>query len=227
RAARLPVGATIPKQRTAAALELDTLLNGFKPLFVGLSPRQINTLSEQLVLVLQGQSSAVTTLVSTVNSFATTIGSRDELVGQVVDNLNTVLGTLDRRGDALGTVVDQLSLVVKGLDRQAPEVLTAASQLDGLSRDASALLGRARTDLSPTLDSLRGTAATLNQSQAMVERTLRAYPDHYKLVLRTGSFGSFFNFFLCGVKVRLSPESEDSQVVELPWITSDVSRCKA
>ena len=225
-AARLPVGGTIPRSRTAAALELDTLLNGFKPLFVGLSPAQINQLSQQLILVLQGQASAVTTLVSPVNSFATTIGSRDELVGEVVDNLNTVLGTLDRRDDALGSIVDQLSSVVKGLDDQAPEVLSAAAQIDSLSQDASGLLGKARTDISPSLDSLRTTAKTLNDSEAMVEKTLRAYPDHYKLVLRTGSFGSFFNFFLCGVKVRLTDESEESNVVSLPWIKSDVTRCQ-
>ncbi|NHA01238.1 hypothetical protein G5V59_19030 [Nocardioides sp. W3-2-3] len=37
----------IPIANTASALDLDTLLNGFKPLFAGLNPSQVNELSQQ------------------------------------------------------------------------------------------------------------------------------------------------------------------------------------
>jgi phospholipid/cholesterol/gamma-HCH transport system substrate-binding protein len=223
---RLAPGSTISTDRTAAALNLDTLLNGFKPLFVGLNPQQINTLSEQLVQVLQGQSTAVTTLVSTVSSFTTTIGDRDRLVGQVIDNLNTVLGTLDGRDEALGSVVDQLSTLVNGLDEQGPELTRALTRIDGLAADASDLLGVARTDITPSLRSLQGVATTLHEHRDYLQELLDAYPEHYKRVLRTGSYGNFFNFFLCGVRLRLTPENDNSSAVVTPWINSDIARCK-
>ncbi|MCW2751413.1 MAG: Virulence factor Mce family protein [Aeromicrobium sp.] len=225
-AAKLVPGATIGKKHTASALNLDTLLNGFKPLFVGLNPQQINTLSEQLIQVLQGQSTAVTTLVSTISSFTTSIGDRDELVGQVVDNLNTVLGTFDQRDNALGSVVDQLSALAKGLDEQAPELTQAATRINQLAADATGLLSSARTDLTPDLTHLQSVSATLNKNSSYLQRALDELPPHYKLIDRTGSYGDFFNFFLCGVRVRLTDEGSKDNVIMTPWINSDVPRCK-
>jgi phospholipid/cholesterol/gamma-HCH transport system substrate-binding protein len=54
----LAAGGTIAIAQTAPAVDLDALLNGFKPLFAGLDPSQINQLSGQLVEVLQGQTTA-------------------------------------------------------------------------------------------------------------------------------------------------------------------------
>ncbi|MEO6472606.1 MAG: MCE family protein, partial [Aeromicrobium sp.] len=223
---KLLPGAEINRQRTSSALNLDTLLNGFKPLFVGLNPRQINQLSEQLIEVLQGQSSAVTTLVSTISSFTTSIGDRDELVGQVVDNLNTVLGTFDQRDDALGTVVDQLSALSKGLDEQAPDLTQAATHISQLAANASALISHARTDITPDLVHLQRVSTTLNKHSAYVQKALHELPAHYKVVNRTGAYGNFFNFFLCGVRMRLTDESATDNVILTPWTNSDVARCK-
>lgn len=221
---RLPRGGTIPASRTAPSLNLDTLLNGFKPLFAGLNPQQINTLSEQLIAVLQGQSSSVSTLVATISSFTTTIGNRDELVGQVLENLNVAMRTFDRR--ALGTVIDELSALAEGLDDQAPDLTRAIVRIDSAAASATNLLSEARSDITPSLRSLRATSTNLNNNSEYVERMLDAYPEHYKRILRTGSFGNFFNFFLCGVRLRFTEESETENVAYSPWFNSDLARCQ-
>ena len=111
----LAAGGTIPVGRTKPALDLDDLLNGFKPLFAGLSPAQINELSGELIQVLQGQASAVSTLVQHVGSFTTAIGAREQVIGQVINNLNDVLGTVDQRRGTLGDLIGNLEQLVTGL----------------------------------------------------------------------------------------------------------------
>lgn len=215
----LAPGDVIDIARTAAAVDLDALLNGFKPLFAGLNPQQINELSGQLIDVLQGQTSAVRHLVESVGSFTSTIGDRSTLVSQVVTNLNSVLGEVATRKDTLGQLVTELSTLVDGLSKQDTQVLDAAARIDRFAGSAAQLLARARADLTPTLQGLATSARQLNKNADTLDQVLAAYPGHYARIQDTASYGSFFNFFLCGIRVQ-------TDVVETPYILSDAARCR-
>lgn len=221
----LPAGGSLSIGNTAAALNLDTLLGGFKPLFVGLSPAQINTLSGQLVQVLQGQQGAIYRLVSTLASFTGTIATREQLIGRVVHNLDTVLGSLDAHGDSIGTIVDQLTLLVSELSTRAPEILDATEQIDQMASDTADLLEQARTTVKPDLTSLRAVATSLAAESGTIQSVLSKWPQHYQAILRAGSYGNFFNFFLCGVRLRFSPEGT-AHPLQTPWMSSAASRCQ-
>jgi phospholipid/cholesterol/gamma-HCH transport system substrate-binding protein len=220
----LSPGATIPVANTASALDLDTLLNGFKPLFAGLSAGQINTLSAQLVEVLQGQDTAIDDLVTMVGSFATTIGQREQLVGQVIGNLNQVMGTLDTRRGTVGQVIDELSGLITGLERQDTQILDAAGRVNTLAANASQLIGDARGDLHTDLTALGTAAEGLNSRADTLQALLDKLPVHYRTMQDSASYGNFFNFFLCGVRIQLS--GRDGTPVQGPWIRSDLERCQ-
>jgi len=214
----LEVGATIPVSQTAAALDLDTLLNGFRPLFAGLSPAEINELSGQLVQVLQGQQSAVATLVNHVASFATTIGSREQLIGQVIRNLNSVLGAVDQHAGAVGDLIDGLDALLVGLDRQDTQMLDAAVRIDRFARAATTLLAAARGDVRDDLAALLVVARGISQKSATLRQVLAALPDHYRTLQHAVSYGDFMNFFLCGVRIQTDQGTG-------PWNYSDAARC--
>lgn len=221
----LPKGGTIPATQTASALDLDTLLNGFKPLFAGLSPTQVNELSGQLIQVLQGQQSAVATLVEHVGSFTTTIGSREELIGQVIRNLNDVLGTVDDRKDTVGLLLDRLDTLLTGLDKQDTQVLDAAAKIDDFATETSTLLADARADVRTDLQGLAIAARGINSESATLNQVLEALPSHYRILQNSASYGNFFNFFLCGVRVQTG--LVDAAPVTTPWIYSDAPRCQS
>jgi len=219
RAVSLDVGGTIPVTQTASALDLDTQLNGFRPLFAGLSPSEINKLSGQLVQVLQGQQSAVATLVNHLASVTTTIGSREQLIGQVIRNLNSVLGEVDENSGSLGALIDGLDTLVVGLDKQDTQILDAAVQIDQFAREAATLLSSARGDLRDDLEALLVVARGINKKSATLREVLAALPTHYRTLQNSASYGNFFNFFVCGVRVQ-------TDVGTGPWIKSDVGRCQ-
>ena len=219
-AAVLEVGGTIPVDQTASALDLDTLLNGFRPLFAGLSPSQINDLSGQLVQVLQGQQSAVASLLNHVASFMSTIGSREELVGQVIRNLNSVLGAVDESSGSLGALIDGLDALLVGLDKQDTQLLDAAVDIDQFARETSALLAGARGDARDDLAALIVAARGINKDSATLEEILAALPPHYRAMQNMASYGDFLNFFVCGVSLRTDQGTS-------PWHFSGAERCEA
>jgi len=221
----LRAGGSLDGHNTAAALDLDRLLDGFKPLFVGLSPAQINALSAQLIQVLQGQQGAVYRLVSTLSSFAGTIATREEVIGRVVRNFNTVLGSLDAHGDSVGTIIDQLTLLVGKLSAEAPEVLDATEQIERMAADTAEMVRQVRTTVKPNLRDLHTVASSLAANSTTLQSVLTMWPKHYKSLLRTGSYGNFFNFFLCGVRLRFSPEGAERPLLT-PWMNSSASRCQ-
>lgn len=223
-ATSLAPGGTIPIANTASALDLDTLLNGFKPLFAGLSAGHVNTLSAQLVEVLQGQDTAINDLVSMVGSFTTTIGQREQLVGQVLGNLNQVMGTIDDRRGTVGQVIDELSALMTGLERQDTQILDAATRVNGLAANASQLIGDARGDLHTDLTALGTATEGLNSRADTLQALLTKLPTHYRTLQDSASYGNFFNFFLCGIRIQLS--GRDGAPVQGPWIRSDLERCK-
>lgn len=220
----LAVGATLPASQTASALDLDTLLNGFKPLFAGLSPTQVNELSGQLIQVLQGQQSSVATLVDSVASFTTTIGNREQLIGEVIRNLNSVLGTVDDRKATVGLLLDRLDALLTGLDKQDTQVLDAAARISTFADRTSTLVARARGDLRADLQGVTVSARGLNKRADTLDALLKKLPSHYETLQNTASYGNFFNFFLCGVRIQTGLSAD--QPVLTPWIYSDAPRCK-
>jgi len=120
--APLRSGGEIPANQTSPALDLDLLLNGFKPLFRALDPEQVNQLSSELITVLQGQGGTIQSVLSHTGSLTNTLADRDQLIGEVVTNLNTVLGTIASRKDQFSATLDQLQKLVSGLaaDRDPP-----------------------------------------------------------------------------------------------------------
>lgn len=222
-AADLAVGGTIPSSQTTPALDLDLLLNGFKPLFQGLTPNQINDFSGELIKVLQGQSSSISTLVEQAASFTNTVGDRQDLVTAVIRNLNTVVGTFDDKRDSIAQLIDGLSTLVDGLEEQDTQVLDAAERIDGLATDGADLVSKARTDLNPDLEALRVAASGINSERDTLEQVLNKLPKHYTAIQNTASYGNFFNFFLCGVRIQTGL---GDQIIQTPWINSDVARCK-
>lgn len=222
--ALLAKGGIIPVSQTASALDLDTLLNGFRPLFAGLSPSEINKLSGQVVQVLQGQQSAVAALVDHVASATTTIGGREELIGRVIRNLNSVVGAVDENSGSLGELIDSLETLTVGLDKQDTQVLDAAAKIDVFAQETATLLTRARGDVRADLKGLAVAARGINSESDTLEAVLQNLPSHYRTLQNSASYGNFFNFFLCGVRVQTG--LIDSAPVLTPWIYSDAPRCK-
>ncbi|MFF4571939.1 MCE family protein [Streptomyces sp. NPDC001410] len=200
---RLRPGGTIPLSRTRPALDLNALLNGFKPLFAALSPGDVNQLATEIVRTLQGEGGTVNSLLAHTASLTTTLADRDELIGSVIDNLNTVLATLDKRGSRFSGLLKQLRRVISGLSADRKPIGDSLTNIGALADATSGLLTDARPPLKDDIAGLNDLTGTLNDNEKTVEGVLKRLPNKLDELTGTASYGSWFNFYLCDFDGRI------------------------
>ncbi|UXY22714.1 MCE family protein [Streptomyces cynarae] len=200
---RLRPGGTIPLSRTQPALDLNALLNGFKPLFAALSPNDVNQLATEIIQTLQGEGSTVNSLLAHTASLTTTLADRDQLIGSVIDNLNTVLDTLDRRGARFSALITQLRRVISGLSADRKPIGDSLVSIGDLTEATSGLLRDARPPLKDDIAGLNRLTGTLNRNEKTVEGVLQRLPNKLNALTGTASYGSWFNFYLCDFDGRI------------------------
>jgi phospholipid/cholesterol/gamma-HCH transport system substrate-binding protein len=218
----------IGNDRTSPALDLTALFNGFRPLFQALSPHDVNAFSLEIVKTLQGEGGTVADLVAKSASLTNTVANRDAVIGQVVDNLLKVLDTVAKRDQGLNQTIVQLQRLVTGLAADRHTIAASLSHIDDLASNSALLIRQLRPYLPKDLAHLSAITHTLNTTKncpGMLTKgtenatsdprftpnnckgpnTLAEYLQHAptKLIqiIRTATYGSFFNFYLCDLEM--------------------------
>ncbi|ANY07385.1 ABC transporter substrate-binding protein [Pseudonocardia sp. HH130630-07] len=203
----LPAGGQIPLDRTRPAVNLTVLFNGFQPLFQGLDPVQINKLSMEIVQVLQGEGGTVQSLLASTSSLTNSVADRDRVIGQVIDNLNLTLQTVNENDEGLDELISSLQAVVSGLARDREPIGDAISSIGTLTQVTGSFVEDARPALRDDIRNLGDLATELDRGRPAVERFLEYAPFKLNRIARVGSYGSWFNFYLCGLdgQIGISP----------------------
>lgn len=202
--AMLQPGAMIPVNQTRPPLNLTVVFNGFKPLFQALSPNDINQLSFEIIQVLQGEGSTVNSLLARTASLTSTLADRDAVIGSLINNLNTVLDTVNARDERLSGLIVSLQQLVSGLAADRVRIGETLQPIADLTTTTAGLLEEARPPLRDDIVQLGRLSDNLNDNRALVERFLRLTPQKANNFGRAGSYGSWFNFYLCAAGGTIS-----------------------
>jgi phospholipid/cholesterol/gamma-HCH transport system substrate-binding protein len=198
-------GETIPLSRTAPALNLNALFNGFKPLLTALSPDDINQLSYELIQVLQGEGGTVDTLLSQVGDLSTSLANRDQLIGDVINNLNAVLGPIAQRDQQLGNLVGTLQTFISGLSSDRQQIGDSLTNINALAGTTADLLTKARPSLKIDVSQLRQLVTKLDTTDARtyLNNFVKNTPDKLRNIAPAAGYASVFNEYLCAVSFVL------------------------
>ncbi|WP_326595738.1 MCE family protein [Streptomyces sp. NBC_01803] len=191
----------IPLERTAPALDLTQLFNGFQPLFRGLDPDETNQLAVEIVQVLQGEGGTVTSLLSHVGSLTTTLAAEDEVIGEVIDNLNTVLDTVNEREEEFTELVSTTQELVSGFAADREPLGDAIQAMGDLSVSTAGLLEDGREPLRQDIAELGRLSGNLAENTPLLENFLQNTPEKMESIARLASYGSWFNAYLCEATV--------------------------
>mgnify|MGYP006196135557 FL=1 len=197
-------GATIPLQRTAPALDLTLLFNGFKPLFEALTPSDVNKLAYEIITVFQGEGGTMESLLAHTASVTTELASRDQVIGELIDNLNDVMATLGNRDTQLSNLLIRLREFIGGLSQDREAILGSLDSVSALAVETSDLVTGIRPGLTKDVKQLRRVAGNLDRNKAEIDRALQVLPIKLNKVGRTAIYGSWFNFYLCNFKARVN-----------------------
>lgn len=213
-----PERTMLPLARTQPALDLNDLLGGFKPLFAALDPDQVNALAIDIVKTLQGDGGTVRQLVARTASLTTGLAERDQLIGSVVTNLDTTVGTIADRHRELESLLAGLRAFVSGLSEDRKAIGASLGHIDELTKLSANLLAEARPSTKADLAHLKDVAAALGSDRGteVIDHTLDFLPGKLQTMVRTASYGSWFNYYVCSVGLRIDTLGPiDSTVGEL------------
>lgn len=219
----LKPGDTIPLSNTAPALDLDSLVGGFRPLFRALDPDQVNQLTGQLIAAFQGQGDSIASFLSQTASVTNTLADRDELIGQVITNLNTVLGSLGDQTDQFDKAVTSLSALVKGLADRRSDISASLGYLNDASGSFADLLDQSRPPLKEVLTQTDRAASIVVADHDYADNLLNTLPEKYRLLGRQGLYGDYFSFYLCDATLKVNGKGGQPVYIKLAGQTT--GRC--
>lgn len=198
-AAPLKPGATIAEANTVPALNLTQLFNGFQPLFQALSPKDVNDLALNIVQVLQGEGGTVQQLLAHTASLTNALADRNQLIGQVITNLSGTLDTVDQRHQQLDALLVQLRAWMGNLAKDRNTIGVSLQDVSSLTQQLAQLVTQARPFAKEDIAQLRRVMTLLNQPQArsVLSATLKRLPTMLRRQARIGTFGSWYNYYLC------------------------------
>ena len=196
-------GGTIPissKQygvQTNPALDLSVLFDGFKPLFAGLNPADLNQFSMEIIQVFQGEGGSLDSLLTHTASLTQTVASRDKVIDSLIGNLTTVLNTVGNRDQQLNQLITTFRTFIGGLkdDRQA--ILGSLTNISSLSVQTAGLLNGISDPFANDVHYLNTWSKSLVGQRAELDKELQIIPWKFDKIGGTATYKAWFNFYLC------------------------------
>jgi phospholipid/cholesterol/gamma-HCH transport system substrate-binding protein len=211
-------GGTIPQSRTAPALSLTALFNGFRPLFQSLNPNQINELAAEIVQILQGEGGTIEDLLAQTAQLTTNLADRDQLFTQILDSLSTLLATVSAHDGQLSSAIGSLKTLTGTLSGDSPEIGASISAIDKLMNSVGGLLaGLRQHNLHADAIDLNALAAVLAKNSATLDSTIKGFPKAFTAFDVATQSGSWLNAYPCAVSVAVSgtPTATPAQIASL------------
>ena len=196
-------GATVPLSHTRNALDLTVLFNGFRPLFQALDPKTVNDVSLEIVKTLQGEGGTVDTLLARTASLTTTLANKDAVIGRVIDNLTSVLTTVDQRDNQLNDLVTQLQRLASGFAQDRKSLGQSIAGISSLTDATAGLIADIRPGVRTDVQQLGVLAKNLDQGKGVIDGVLKRLPTKLDRIVSTATYGSWYNFYLCGVDIGI------------------------
>jgi phospholipid/cholesterol/gamma-HCH transport system substrate-binding protein len=201
-AATMSDGEVFYPDRTAPALSLTALFNGFKPLFSALSPTEANQLAADIVADFQGEGGSITALLGNLAKLTGNLSKRDAVIGQVIDNLDVVLSSVaDHNGDLAG-LISQLQSLTHGLAADRHRIAGALSGLDAVARSVGNLVGKGEPILHHDIRDLFLVAGTLVKNQKILAAAVQALPIGAAAFSRSLGYGTWLNGYICSDAIQ-------------------------
>ena len=201
----MPAGTTIPLDKTSPAVDLTALFNGFRPLFTTLQPDDVNALADSLVKVLQGEGGTVANLVQQTGQLTNHLADRDQVIGEVIDNLTQVLQTINDRDVQFQQLVVTTRQLVEGLAQERDAIGSSLDSMADLTSSAENIVTATRPSVTESLDHLKKVTDDVVANEDKVSEVLHNMPLKTDNLIRMGSFGSWFQFYLCGADIVSGP----------------------
>jgi phospholipid/cholesterol/gamma-HCH transport system substrate-binding protein len=200
----LKSGTTIPLGRTRPGLDLTSVFNGFQPLLAALNPTQVNELTASMIAVFQGESGAVSSLLSETANFTENLAQRQAIIYQVLDNLTPLLTSVNAHDQQLGDLISGFDSLATGLAGQRQQLGSALTGLSTLTGNLSNLLSRSQPYLDQDISGLASATGSLAANQTQISNAIGDLPAFLTALNKASDSGNYLTVYACDLNLTLS-----------------------
>ncbi|MBH0776354.1 MCE family protein [Nocardia bovistercoris] len=201
----LPPGTRIPVERTEPSFDLSGLLNGFQPLFGLLDPDDVDNITSALIRALQGEDSAIPTLIAETASLAQSFAGPDQVLGSIIDNLSRVVGDLAKQSGQLQTTITQTRKIFDGLYEQRDTLMNQTTDIAAVVDRAARVVQGSAPALTRFTERQPGFSSHFVDNKEEFAYLGFNIPLLMKSLARIVDHGSFLNAYICDIDVSLVP----------------------
>lgn len=201
----LPAGSVIPVERTEPSFDISYLLNGFEPLFALLDPQQVDNLSGAIVSALQGDSGAITNLISETTRLAESFSGTDQILDGLLTNLNPVLETLAARDGELDTTVTAAQAIFDGFAARRAEFIDNMAQVSIVASRLGTVMSDVQPDLNEWMGREPGFAQHFVDNKQGFAYMAFNVPLLLKGLARFSQNGGYLDVYACNITVSQFP----------------------
>jgi len=199
----IPLHAPDGSFQTEPSFEVSALLGGFQPLFSALKPDQINSLSNTLILALQGDDVSLSTFITQAAAVANQFQQRDKILGDVITNLSSVVTGLAARGGELDTLVKQTTDLVAGLHDQGQTLLHSTEQVAAAAGSVAKMVGQVQGQMRQAQNSTTAAFDLLVGNGAKLDQAAIDLPELLLGLAHLTENGAYANAYACELDISL------------------------
>lgn len=199
----IPLRAADGSYQTEPSFDVSALLGGFEPLFSALRPEQINSLSDTLIMALQGDNVSLGNFITQAAAVASEFEQRDQILGEVITNLTGVVSGLAARGGELETLVTSTTDLLTGLHQQGQTLLHSTEQVAAATGSAAMMIGQVNSRLRQAQNSTTAAFDLLVRNGAKLDQAAIDLPMILLGLAQLTENGAYANAYACELDISL------------------------
>ena len=161
-----------------------------------------------LITVFEGKGGTINDILDQTEQLTSALADSDQAIGEVIDNLTKVLQTINERDVQFQQLVVTTRQLVEGLAQERDAVGSSIESMADLTSSAENIITATRPQVTESLDHLKKVTDDLSANEPKLSEVLNNMPVKTDNLIRMGSFGSWFNFYLCGADVVSGPGND-------------------
>ncbi|WP_405183045.1 MCE family protein [Nocardia sp. NBC_01377] len=201
----LAPGTRIPLEHTEPSFDISGLLNGFRPLFGLLDPKDVDNITAALVQALQGDDNAVPVLIAETAALAQSFVGPDQILGSIIDNLSGVVSDLAAQSGNLRTTIAQTRKLFEGLHERRDVLLTQTAEIARVVDRASQVIQGASPSINRFVEREPGFADHFVDNKDKFAYLGFNLPPMLKSLSRVVDSGAYLNAYVCDIGLSIVP----------------------
>ncbi|MDI9938113.1 MCE family protein [Rhodococcus sp. IEGM 1351] len=197
----MPVGSTIPLERTNSPYSLNDALGDLSNTVSELDTDEVNNALNAMSGALENTPPELRTALDGLTRLSESINSRDETLRQLLSRAENVTGILAERSGQINSLIVDGNQLFGELDRRRTAISQLIVNISAVSRQLTGLVQDNEEQMKPTLDKLNSVVDVLQRNKDNISQALDGLAPYATQLGESVGSGPFFMAYVYNIGI--------------------------